>query len=280
MKQGERIPPRIREFIVKTMRNAPELSYGEIALKVESQYGVEIDKTTVGRIWRREGKPLAGMPRSEALPSPPQETWQPTLEAQKRHFAAIRRLLLDWQDELTQQSRFVEAGLRDTSPAKVEAKRLFPCVLEHCPLIRNTYDELAKRRHIYEERWTELESEIRPPAPPKAVEAFAKTVMFYALSVAEGNSGPSYYVDKKWLQIDQGPQRTGIAQGSAKIRKQVRGQHLELVERYSEDQRVLEMVNMKKAILQEQHQLASTLEDSVQRQEYLTASVKCGFCPR
>jgi len=225
-------------------------------------------------------KPLEETTRTETPPSSAQEASQPASEVQRKHQQRIENMLLDWQDELTQQSRFVEAGLRDTSPAKVEAKRLFPRVLEHCPSIRNTYDELAKRRHMYEEGWTELESEIRPLAPPEAVEAFAKTVVFYAVSVAEGNPGPSYYVDKKWLQIDQGPQRTGIAQGSAKIRKQVRGQHLELVERYSKDRRVLEMVNMKNAILEQQHQLANTLDDSIERQEYLTASVKCGFCPR
>jgi len=280
MKQGKRTRLQTREFIVNTKRNAPSLTYGEIADKVESECGEEIDKSTVGRIWRQEGKPLEKTPRSQALLSPPQETWRPTLEAQKRHLAEIRRLLLDWQDELTQQSRFVEAGLRDTSPAKVEAKRLFPCVLEHCPSIRTTYDELAKRCHIYEERWTELESEICSLSPREAIEGFARTVVFFALSMTEGNPGPSYYVDKKWLQIDQGPQRTGIAQGSAAIHRQVRGKHLDLVERYSKDKRVLEMVNMKKAILQEQHQLASTLEDSVQRQEYLSVSVKCAFCPR
>ena len=275
MKQGRPIPPRVREFIVNAKRNAPGLTYNVIALRVRAECGVKIDKTSVGRILR-EHKQTAG---PEALSSSRQQASQPASEAQRKHQQRIENMLLDWQDELEQQLKFGDMGLIDTSPAKVEAKRLFPRVLEHCPSIRNTHDELAKRRHMYEERWAELESEIRPLAPPEAVQAFAKTVVFYAISVAEGNPGPSYYVDKKWLQIDQGPQRTGIAQGSAKIRKQVRGQHLELVERYSEDQRVLDMVDMKKAILQEQHQLASTLEDSIQRQEYLTASVKCQLCP-
>jgi hypothetical protein len=280
MKQGEPTPPEVREFILKTKRNAPSLSYGDIAAKVESECGEEIDKSTVGRIWRQHLQLLEETSGSQAPHSSAQQTWQPTVEAQTKHLKEIENMLLDWQRELAHQIELGEAGLKDTSPAKVEAKRLFPCVLEHCPSIRDTYDELVKRRHIYEERWAELESEIRSLAPREAVEGFAKTAVFYALSVAEGNPGPSYYVDKKWLQIDQGPQRTGIAQGSARIRKQVRGQHLELVERYSEDQRVLEMINMKKAILQEQHQLASTLEDSVQRQEYLSASVKCAICRR
>ena len=274
MKQGRPIPPRVREFIVNAKRNAPGLTYNVIALRVRAECGVKIDKTSVGRILR-EHKQTAG---PKALSSFPQEASQPASEAQRKHQQRIEKVLIDWQDELEQQLKLGDMGLIDTSPAKVEAKRLFPRVLEHCPSIRNTYDELVKRRHIYEERWMELESEIRPLAPPEAVEAFAKMVVFLALSLAEGTPIPEYdYSDGDWLEV--GLERTGIARGSPEIRRQIEERHRSLIRRYSNDQRVLEMVNMKKAILEEQHQMANTLEDSLDRQEYLTASVKCRICP-
>lgn len=55
MRHGELIPPKIREFVIETKSESPRLSYGRIASMVESEYGVTIDRSSVGRIWRISG---------------------------------------------------------------------------------------------------------------------------------------------------------------------------------------------------------------------------------
>jgi excisionase family DNA binding protein len=213
----------------------------------------------------------------EAVHPSPEETGQSTSEAQKDHLADIRNVLLDWRRELAPQIEFGDAGSIDTSPSDVEAKLLFPAILEHCSSIRNTHDELVKRRHMYHERWAELESEIRQLAPPEATEGFAKAAVVHSLSVAEGNPVPSYNSPGgDWLEV--GRPAIGIARGSAEARKQIEEQHRGLIKRYSEDRRVLEMVNVQKAILEQQHQLANALEGSILRHEHRTPSVRCEFC--
>jgi excisionase family DNA binding protein len=224
-------------------------------------------------------KPPEETTRLEAVHPSPEETRQPTTKANDDHLDDIRNLLLDWQRELVKQITFGDMGLIDTSPSDVEAERLFPAILEHCPSIRNPYDELAKRRHMYEERFAELENEIRQTAPREATEYFSKIAVLYAVSVARGNPVPSYN-NKNKNRLEVKLQRKVIAQGSAKARKQIKGQHLSLIGHYSQDRRVLEMVNVQKAILEQQHQLANTLEGSTLRHEHRTTSVKCEFCPR
>jgi excisionase family DNA binding protein len=216
----------------------------------------------------------------EAVQPHPQETRQSTTKDHDDHLDDVRNLLLDWQRELVKQMTFGDMGLIDTSPSDVEAKRLFRGVLEHCPSIRNTFDELAKRRRMYDERWAQLESEIRPLAPREAAEGFSRSAVFCSLSVAEGNSGPTYDPNGEWLEVKQAAMITGIAQGNPEIRKQVQEEHMGLIERYSQDQRVFELVDMKKAILEQQHKLSDAREDSILRKEYRTTSVKCEFCPR
>ena len=56
MKHGEATPPRIRRFIIDTKSQSPRLPYGRIASMVEAEYGVTIDKSSVGRIWRVSGR--------------------------------------------------------------------------------------------------------------------------------------------------------------------------------------------------------------------------------
>jgi hypothetical protein len=55
MRHGEPIPPKVREFIIDTKSKAPRLPYGRIASMVEAEYGVTIDKSSVGREWRKAG---------------------------------------------------------------------------------------------------------------------------------------------------------------------------------------------------------------------------------
>ncbi len=245
----------------------------------QSQHDVAIDRSSVRRICQQHQQLLQKTASLEAVHPSPEETRKQTTEAQKDHLADIRNMLLDWRRELAQQTELGDAGLRDTSPLNAEAKRLFPCVLEHCPSIRNPYDELAKRRHMYEARRAELETEIRQAAPREATEDFSKIAVVYAVSVAQGGPVPSYN-PKTGNRLEVKLQRRVIAQGSAKARKQIAEQHLSLINRYSQDPRVLEIVNVQKAILEQQHQLASTLEGSMLRHEHRTTSVKCEFCPR
>jgi hypothetical protein len=75
-------------------------------------------------------------------------------------------------------------------------------------------------------------------------------------------------------------QRIVIAQGSAEAIAQAKVQHLSLLYRYCQDQRVLQMVDMQKTILEEQNRLAGALEHSILRHEHRTTSVKCEFCHR
>jgi hypothetical protein len=56
MRHGEPIPPKIREFVFETKSESPRLSYGRIASMVESEYGVTIDRSSVGRILRISGR--------------------------------------------------------------------------------------------------------------------------------------------------------------------------------------------------------------------------------
>jgi hypothetical protein len=232
---------------------------------IQSQHEVTVDRSSVRRICQQHQQLL-------------EDTGQPTTKVREDHLGDIRNMLFDWRRELAKQIELGEAGLIDTSPSEVEAKRLFPATLEHCPSIRSTYDELVKRRRMYEVRWTELETEIRQTAPREATEYFSKIAVLYAVSVARGNPVPSYN-NKNKNRLEVKLQRKVIAQGSAKARKQIKGQHLSLIGHYSQDRRVLEMVNVQKAILEQQHQLANTLEGSTLRHEHRTSRVKCEFCP-
>ncbi|NQT72455.1 MAG: hypothetical protein HQ553_06750 [Chloroflexi bacterium] len=53
MKQGQETPEDVKQFILETNRALPKLSQREIADRVKIILGVEIDKTTVGRILGR-----------------------------------------------------------------------------------------------------------------------------------------------------------------------------------------------------------------------------------
>ena len=56
----KKTPSNIREFIIDTKRNAPDLSYRVIAQKVEAQFGYSLDKGTVGNIIRRNRARVVG----------------------------------------------------------------------------------------------------------------------------------------------------------------------------------------------------------------------------
>ena len=58
--QGKKTPSNIREFIIDTKRNAPDLSYRVIAQKVEAGFGYSLDKGTVGNIIRRNRARVVG----------------------------------------------------------------------------------------------------------------------------------------------------------------------------------------------------------------------------
>ena len=246
----------------------------------------------MGRQWRISDEAIRlfekslepGQPSEEATASQvvhpsPAETEESISEAQKEHLAQIRNVLLEWQRELAQQIELGNAGLIDISPSDVEAKLLFPAILEHCPSIRGTHDELVKRRHMYDESSAELEAEMRQLAPREATEYFSKIAVLYAVSLAQGGPVPSYD-DTSGDCLEVKLQRIVIAQGSAEAINQAKVQHLSLIYRYCQDQRVLEMVNVQKAILEQQQTLASALEHSILRREHRTTGVKCEFCPR
>ena len=56
-KQGELTPEAVRRFIIETKRDAPGLTYAQIALGVAGKFGSErkVDRSTVGRILRKSG---------------------------------------------------------------------------------------------------------------------------------------------------------------------------------------------------------------------------------
>jgi hypothetical protein len=53
MKQGKDTPPAIKCFIIKTKKDASELTNHEIADKIQAKFGETIDQTTVGRILKK-----------------------------------------------------------------------------------------------------------------------------------------------------------------------------------------------------------------------------------
>ena len=66
MERGKPVPPAIGRFIVDTKTNAPELTRSQIADRVEGQFGVRLDPSTVGRTLRRERWSSAPARGSEA----------------------------------------------------------------------------------------------------------------------------------------------------------------------------------------------------------------------
>ena len=78
MKQGERIPERVKEFVRNLKKDDAELSYTQIKGRVEARFeGIKIDKSSVGNIIRS----LKNESRSDAKREP---ATQPDLEAHRK----------------------------------------------------------------------------------------------------------------------------------------------------------------------------------------------------
>jgi hypothetical protein len=67
MKQGKKTPDGVVNFIIRTMRNAPRLTQSNIVDKIFAEYGLKIDKSTVGRIL---SKSVISMSTSESIGDP------------------------------------------------------------------------------------------------------------------------------------------------------------------------------------------------------------------
>ena len=60
MQRGTRLPPGVRQFIIDTKGNAPGLTYPQVCDRVQERFGLTVDKSTVGKVWKRSGMATAG----------------------------------------------------------------------------------------------------------------------------------------------------------------------------------------------------------------------------
>ncbi len=58
MPKGERTPPNVVAFIIDLDLNAPNLKHPQIKDRVFTELGFQIEKSTVGKILRRELRDL------------------------------------------------------------------------------------------------------------------------------------------------------------------------------------------------------------------------------
>ena len=163
--QGIPTSEPIRVFLIEEKRNAPGLTQEQLAARVEGKFGkaAKVDKSTVGRILRREGdQPPPDASRDSharsfetdqelelhrrelyyfgqrlrnrlELPAPHQvlTEWQTVSEGLERVFWSGRPAIPVWDPaEMSEEEWNVEEGWK-SSPFNAESHPLFPSFREH-----------------------------------------------------------------------------------------------------------------------------------------------------